>query len=80
MFLTPQELATLTGFSRKANQIAQLRQMGIPFFVNGSGRPIVTRAAVEGRREQRQPMAWSPTVLQGRDVDHEVLCGTSTHY
>jgi len=79
MFLTSQELATLTGFSRKANQITQLRKMGIPFFVSGSGRPIVTRAAVEGRREQRQPMAWSPTVLQGGDLPHEILCGTSTH-
>jgi len=80
MFLTPQELATLTGFSRKANQITQLRKMGIPFFVNGSGRAIVTRAAVEGRREQKQPLTWSPTVLLSGDVHHEVLCGTSTHY
>jgi len=79
VFLTPQELETLTGFSHKASQIAQLRRMGIPFFINGSGRPVVTRAAVEGQREHSQPITWSPTVLQRSYADHEVLCGTSTH-
>jgi hypothetical protein len=80
VFLTRQELETLTGFSRKASQIVQLRRMGIPFFVNGSGHPIVTRAAVEGQREHSHPMTWSPTVLQSSYADHEVLCGTSTNH
>ena len=80
MFLTPQELETLTGFSRKANQVAQLRRMGIPFFVNGSGRPVVTRVAVEGRREHKEQMSWSSAVLRSRYAEHEVLCGTSTNH
>ena len=80
MFLNPQELETLTGFSRKASQIAQLRRMGIPFFVNGSGRPVVTHLAVEGRREPKEQMSWSSAVLQSRYAEHEVLCGTSTNH
>jgi hypothetical protein len=49
MFLSPEELVFLTGYNRKADQIAALRTMGIRFFVNPSRTPIVTKAAVEGR-------------------------------
>lgn len=66
LFLTPTELRELTGFALKAKQIEQLRIMGVPFRVNGAGRPVVTVSAVEGRAEQ-QPIkqAWEPAVLQG---------------
>jgi hypothetical protein len=64
LFITPDEVRELTGFALKAKQIDQLRRMGIPFFVNGCGRPIVTVAAVEGRK-QETPTAqgWRPAVL-----------------
>lgn len=68
LFLTADELRELTGYAVKARQIAQLRTMGIAFRVNGCGRPVVTRAAVEGQHDQAgAPRAsWIPTVLQGR--------------
>lgn len=67
LFLTADELRALTGYALKARQIAQLRTMGIAFRVNGCGRPVVTRAAVEGQNDQAvaPKAAWTPTVLQG---------------
>lgn len=68
LFLTSDELRDLTGFALKARQIAQLRSMGIQFRVNGCGKPVVTRAAVEGGAIAQQPIApqaWQPAVLQG---------------
>lgn len=66
LFLTAEDLRALTGFTLKTRQIAQLRIMGVPFRINGCGRPVVTVTAVEGRMGQ-QPIkpAWQPAVLQG---------------
>lgn len=68
LFLTAEELHELTGFVLKDKQIKQLRTMGIAFRVNGCGKPVVTRAAVEGGALAQQPVApqaWQPAVLQG---------------
>lgn len=68
MFLTAEQVRELTGYAVKAKQIAQLRRMGIAFFVNGGGRPIVTVAAIEGRKEETKiPPVWRSAVLtEGR--------------
>ena len=73
VFLDPEDIATLTGIrkgrggkTRCERQIAWLRQSGIPFWVNACGRPIVARAAVEGRGEPLPDDAersWVPYVL-----------------
>lgn len=61
IFLEPSDLATLTGRKLKSDQINQLRFMGIPFFVNAAGRPVVTRAAVEGRKDTEDVKPkWQP--------------------
>lgn len=57
MFLTDDELATLTGRKQARRQIEALRTMGIPFRVNALGKPVVTKAIIEGRQE---PMAGGP--------------------
>lgn len=67
MFLTPSDLRILTGRARRAGQIEALRRMGIPFWVNAAGRPVVTRAAVEGHQVAKpteSPDSWSPAVLK----------------
>ena len=51
MFLTRDEVASLTDYKRYGKQCAVLRQMGIPFITNPTGRPIVIRAVLEGRQE-----------------------------
>lgn len=51
MFLSQDEIVILTGRPQKSKQIEQLRRMGVPFYVNALGRPIVARAIIEGRRE-----------------------------
>jgi hypothetical protein len=65
-FLDRDEIALLTGFHRKGRQIEQLRRMGIAFFINGGGRPVVTRSAVEGRVEAASPRSWSPAILNSQ--------------
>lgn len=62
VFLTDNELAKLTGFKIKSRQIDWLRAQGLPFFVNGTGHPVVTRAAVEGRAEAvtAEDGGWTP--------------------
>jgi hypothetical protein len=63
IFLSDEDLRELTGYAHKAKQVAQLRRMGLPFFVNAAGRPVVALAAVEGGRSK--PVAaektWEPS-------------------
>jgi hypothetical protein len=65
-FLDRDEVKELTGRTKIALQIAQLTTMGIPFFVNAIGRPVVPRTAIEGRATTaaapKKP--WVPKVLQ----------------
>lgn len=66
-FLERGEIKDLTGRSHIELQIAALKQMGIPFFVNGIGRPVVARAAIEGRAAataKAPKKAWEPAVLK----------------
>lgn len=48
MFLDDGQLKKLTGYAQKAKQVAQLRRMGVPFFVNAAGKPVVAEAALQG--------------------------------
>lgn len=66
IFLSNEDVAILTGKKLKSGQVDVLRKMGIPFFINASGRPIVTIASVEGsKRMTEQPdKPWIPAVLQ----------------
>lgn len=67
-FLEREEIKELTGRTKVALQIAQLSKMGIPFFVNAVGRPVVTRSAIEGRSAApaaTPKKAWVPRVLTG---------------
>ncbi|MFM2466669.1 DUF4224 domain-containing protein [Paraburkholderia sp. RL17-368-BIF-A] len=62
-FLSNQELVVLTGRKLKSKQVEALRRMGLPFFVNACGRPVVTRTAVEGGKAVRAASGWSPSIL-----------------
>ena len=62
LFLTPDETAELTGIrrgrggkTRDQMQADWLRTSGIAFVVNAAGRPIITVAAVEGRKGPPPP-------------------------
>lgn len=61
MFLTADELAELTGRRIKSKQIEALRRMGLPFHVNAVGKPVVSAAAIEGRKQAAPSApAWQP--------------------
>jgi len=57
-FLTTDAVVRLTGRRRKSKQVEQLRLMGLPFWVNAVGEPVVTVAAVEGRKEEPREKVW----------------------
>lgn len=67
-FLDKDDMRKLTGFAHRLPQIAALKRMGIPFFVNGRGWAIVARAAIEGRMPthatSEPKKAWVPRVLR----------------
>lgn len=64
IFLEPDDVAILTGKKTKSGQVDALRRMGIAFFVNPSGRPVVPKSAVEGREKVEEPKStWKPSVL-----------------
>lgn len=57
MFLTRDEVATLTGAKTRARQIAMLRKNGIRHYLNAAGWPVVSRATVEGSQVPAQDSA-----------------------
>lgn len=71
-FLSAEEVAELTGIqtgrrgkTREQLQVEWLRTSGIPFWTNARGRPIIARAAIEGRQatEEQPRKKWQPKVL-----------------
>lgn len=60
MFLSSQDITELTGRKTKSKQIEALLRMGLPFWVNAIGKPVVTLTALEGRREPPQEKTWTP--------------------
>ena len=73
LFLDGDELADLTGIragksgkTREERQIATLRQMRIPHYINAIGRPVVARAVIEGASHQPAPvLSWEPRLAHG---------------
>ena len=59
-FLQSDDLTVLTGRKVKSKQIDALRKMGIAFFVNACGKPVVAVAAIEGRKEATPQKVWEP--------------------
>lgn len=58
LFIEPADLIALTGRKIKSLQIEQLCRMGIPFQINAVGKPVVTVAAIEGRKETPKAKQW----------------------
>ena len=64
IFLEPDDVAVLTGKKTKSGQVDALRRMGIVFFVNPSGRPVVPKSSIEGKDLAEEPKStWKPSVL-----------------
>ena len=63
-FLEQNEICELTGRKLKGLQVAALKNMGIPFFINAIGRPVVPRTVIEGKTTT-VPQEKSPWVPPG---------------
>lgn len=59
-FLNPDELVELTGCKQRSRQILQLRKMGLAFWVNAAGNPVVSRSVIEGRKDPEPVKTWTP--------------------
>ncbi|MFP3638092.1 DUF4224 domain-containing protein [Paraburkholderia sp. SIMBA_054] len=77
-FLTEEEVGELTGIltgrrgkRREELQAEWLRSVGIPFWVNARGRPIIPRTAIEGRPTTAEPpkKKWVPKALREQSED-----------
>lgn len=66
-FLDHDEVAQLTGFQHKRRQIEQLRRMAVPFFISRAGRPVVSRAAIDGTQVKEVSRTWQPAAIMGQD-------------
>jgi hypothetical protein len=53
MFLSHEELVTLTGYKRAADQIAWLTRQAIQHHINRLGRPVVAMESVVSRHQER---------------------------
>ncbi|MDN2707930.1 DUF4224 domain-containing protein [Janthinobacterium sp. SUN118] len=70
-FLSMDDICALTGRKMKTKQIEALRKMGLPFWVNAIGRPVVTVAAVEGRKEAPREKTWvMPRINKNGSTKH----------
>jgi len=58
LFLNAAELVALTGRKLKTKQIEALRKMGITFWVNACGKPVVPRVATEGGKQPPRKKEW----------------------
>lgn len=52
IFLAKEDVSELTGRKTKTKQIEQLRKMGIVFWVNALGAPVVPRWVIEGKSDK----------------------------
>lgn len=51
IFLDDDDVAQLTGRKIKSSQIEVLRKMGILFYINAAGRPVVPKSAIQGMNQ-----------------------------
>lgn len=61
MFLEDEQIVKLTGYRQKAKQVARLRKLGILFFVNASGHPVVPDSSVNGSKQPKPEKTWTPS-------------------
>ena len=60
MFLTKEQIRTLTGTADRKKQAECLKKNRIPFTLDIIGRPVVTISAIEGRsvKAEESPKGW----------------------
>lgn len=64
LFLTHEQLKSMTGASTKRRQIENLRANNVPFTINAAGWPRVYKGWLDGETRQKpQARAWVPRVL-----------------
>jgi hypothetical protein len=64
VFLDEDAIRKLTGCAQKARQVEQLRRMGVPFWINARGKPVVACSALEGSKKPEKPVKkWESTYL-----------------
>lgn len=82
IFLTKDEVAELTGRKKKSAQILHLRSIGMRFFINARGEPVIPRIEIDGVSQTRTMPArlkvTSP-VFETEAFRHGLPQSSSTH-
>lgn len=64
VFLDDEDVVKLTGKKKKSCQVDVLSSMGILFYINAAGRPVVPISAINSKEELPQKLeSWQPRVL-----------------
>lgn len=66
IFLSKAELRELTSYAHRGKQIAELRRLGIAFWINAANEPKVARTTIEGSKAPAQPKPWEPAWAANR--------------
>jgi hypothetical protein len=64
LFLAPDDVEILTGRKRARLQVEALRRMGIQFYTNALGSPVVPVTAITGGKVEQEPVKWRPAVVK----------------
>mgnify|MGYP002139275767 CR=1 FL=1 len=63
IFLDLSDVAELTGRKTKSGQVAQLRSMGLLFYINTRGYPVVPKSAIDKSHPDVNVATWTPNVI-----------------
>lgn len=65
VFLSREELVTLTGMKRKSAQVEALKKMNIPYLLNPAGHPVVeSRHFTSSIAAASTKPTWEPQVMR----------------
>lgn len=76
IFLSKEDVATLTGAQFKTKQIEQLKRMRLPFWINAQCVPVVPRSAIDGWPEEKSTPA-KPVWVMPRGEPRSSSAGAS---
>jgi hypothetical protein len=64
VFLQREDIRALTGRKQACKQIAALKAMHIPHYVNAVGNPVVALSVVTGNQTEKIAKKWTPPPAQ----------------
>jgi hypothetical protein len=81
LFLSREELVTLTGMKRKSAQVEALKKMNIPYLLNPAGLPVVeSRHFASSISRAPTAPTWDPQVMRAAATARPFRSTHGRHY